>query len=246
MQALSFLERIRLRWELCTKMLISCWLTCAVYVQNLLAWLQSNHAPVRLATLRAVQQLCLSHGMKVKSTFIAMGGMEMLIRLPAQDVYEQTALLDLLIVLVERKANAAEQLCQLSGLAKLASMLNSSSEHASGLAATAIRLVLSHKECRAAMKEAMVYQIPERLNAMLRSKSPQLQRPAALLALRLASRQENRHHLQQILGPALQSLSSDASADHEVRQAATEAWAAIRSSASLKLSFSNFFKSSKS
>ncbi|KAK9834725.1 hypothetical protein WJX74_008670 [Apatococcus lobatus] len=212
-------------------------------LRSLLVWLQSHQAPVRLATLRGVQQLCLSHGMKVKSTFIAMGGMQILIQIPAQDVYEQTALLDLLIVLVERKAYAAEQLCHFSGLAKLASMLSSNSEHASGLAATAIRLVISHKECRAAMKDAMVYHIPERLNAMLRSKSPQLQRPAALLALRLASRQENRHNLQQILGPALQSLSSDASTDHETRQAATEASAAIRSSASLKLSFSHFFKS---
>lgn len=212
-------------------------------LQVLLGWLQSHQAPVRLATLKAVQQLCLSHGMRVKSTFIGLGGMQILVHVPAQDVYEQTALLDLLIVLVDRKAQAAEQLHHFQGLPKLAAMLSSPSEHASGLAATAIRLLISHKECKAAGREAMGFQIPQRLDAMLRSRSAQLQRPAALLALRLAARQDNRSNLQQIISPALQNLSSDGSADHEVRQAAAEALAAIRTSGTLKFGLSNLFKS---
>ena len=215
-------------------------------LQVLLSWLQSHQAPVRLATLKAVQQLCLSHGMRVKSTFIGLGGMQILVQVPAQDVYEQTALLDLLIVLVDRKAQAAEQYHHFQGLPKLAAMLSSPSEHASGLAATATRLLISHKECKVASKEAMGFQIPQRLDAMLRSKSPQLQRPAALLVKQLAARQENRHNLQQIISPALQSLSCDGSADHEVRQAAADALSAIRASGTLKFGFSNLFKSSRS
>lgn len=220
--------------------------SCRRLLQVMLFWLQSLASAARTALLKAIRQLCLSQSIKLMDSFLSLGGLQVLVDLPARNVPEQEALLRLLILLTERSAEAAEQLRCCGGLPKLTTLLHSASEQICSLACNALHHMIAHKQSSAACKDCLEHHIPRRMTEMLQSGSPQLQLSAAhFLSLLAKTWRNSRRSLHSICGQSLKSLTLNADADAEVRSAASSTYDVIKPAISASLLKMPSFKLSR-
>ncbi len=199
-----------------------------------------------MASLKAIQQLCLSRSIKLKEHILSHGGIQILFSIPASEEPEEVALLSLISLLVECSIDAAELLVSACGLTTLAWWLHSARNAVSSLACNILKHMASHKQARLC-KECLRHGIPRRLNDMLQSKMPQLQLSAAQCIFQLAKSWRDSHgELHKSTGQAVEALARNGNADPAVRSAAANAADAIKPSGSFKLKMPSFMSRSRS
>ena len=183
--------------------------------------------------MKTITELCLSAGTQEGNEFLCLVGTFAFLGTSSQNKQEQETQLTVLLQLAQSRPEIAEQMLHLGGLPKLAVCLCSSSTQVSCLAADVLRALVSHQQCAAASHECLNHRIPQRLDAMLRSKQHDLQMSAAHLITHLAStQQELQRALVSAVGRSLKLLERDWGSHPECRRAAMEARAALKSTVS--------------